>query len=701
MNRGPSSRGRQVFGALAVASSLMLCSASRSAAQAGPPYPRLANVYLHGSVDPADIPALARWNLLVLDSVWSDAELRALRTLNPDIKLFYYVCPYCMAVPPAASDPWRRGNYDYAQAHDMWWRNTDGSVASDWPGTRMVNVTDHCSTGPFGQWRNYFSMQLEVLMNERPALDGVFLDNFWKSISWEQGGAIHVDSDCSPSSNPAGCDGRMDSPAELDAQWNHAMTVFAGDVRRRFDRAESSRRGRPLAILSNGASDYFPWINGTMYERFAQGPGVPDPGNRYGYKWMAPMFTVPSGYLAAPFRPAPYRASILNAGWTGTDVAPFRSAEFERHKRFTLASALLGDGYYSLDAATAGHGALWWEPEYDHAGRGTGYLGYPKGPAKRVESSTIIEFVVNGSFTNFTAGWTAQGTNATGTFERDWTVAHSGPGAARMTVTAVQPGGSFKIWQTVPVLGGTSYVLSFWAKANGAHTMTTHLYSDICPNGRCLGDQEIPLTAEWQHFEVPFLASANSLAGLNFFLEEVGTIWVDDVSLRSGEEPIYRRDFDHGVVLLNYTSETRTVDLGRTYYRLSIPGSPVFNGAAVRVETVPPSDARILVDVYTPSDAPPQHELHGGLLPNEPNPFRPGTDIRFGLARAEHVLLVVYDIAGRRVRTLVDGVLPERADHHVHWDGADDRGQRMAAGIYVARLRTPTLNTSRKMTLLR
>jgi flagellar hook assembly protein FlgD len=93
-------------------------------------------------------------------------------------------------------------------------------------------------------------------------------------------------------------------------------------------------------------------------------------------------------------------------------------------------------------------------------------------------------------------------------------------------------------------------------------------------------------------------------------------------------------------------------------------------------------------------------EQHGGLWPNEPNPFRPGTDIRFALARAEHVLLIVYDIAGRRVRTLIDGALPERGDHHVHWDGADDHGQRMPAGIYIARLRTPTLNDAHKMTLL-
>jgi len=666
----------------------------------GPPYPRLANVYLHGAVDPAAIAPLARWDVLVLDSAWSDAQLARLRDRNPDLKIFFYVCGHCVAVPPAAGDAWRRENYNYAQAYDMWWRNADGSIASDWPQTQLLNMTDYCPDGPAGPWRRYMPMRIEQLVNSHRQLDGVFLDNFWKSISWEQGGAIRVDSDCAVQRRPQGCDRTPDAAAVLDARWNHGLTEFASELRRRLDRVEANRGDRPLAIVSNGSGDYFTWLNGTMYEHFPLGAAAPDPGNAYGYNWMSSMFAQPSGYLAAPFRSAPYNVSILNAGWQGTWAAPQRTPEFERHKRFTLVSALLGDGYYSLDAASAGHGSLWWEPEYDHAGRGKGYLGYPKGPAYRVVSSPTTDQIVNGSFSIIDAGWTAQGAQASGTYGRDWTVWHSGPGSARLQATNVQVGGSFKLWQNVEVLGGNSYALSFWAKAASPLSINTHLYGDACPGNRCLADQEIVLGTEWRYFEVPFTASGNSQAGLNFILNQTGTVWIDDVSLRQGAFPIYRRDFERGTVLLNYTNQTRTVNLGRTYNRLSIPGSTVFDGAAVRTETVPPSDARILVDALLPAASPLPPEPQGSLWPNEPNPFHGGTEIRFALRAAAAVQLQVYDIAGRRVRTLIDAPHAAGPDLRVTWDGTDDHGQRVPPGIYVARLRTPSFTSNRKMTVL-
>lgn len=669
----------------------------------GPPYPRLANIYLHGAVDTADIAPLARWDVLVLDSVWPDAQLQQLRTYNPGIKLFFYVCGHCVAVPPAANDAWRRENYAYAQTFDMWWRNTNGRIASDWPGTQLLNMTDYCPDGSAGPWRRYMPMRIEMLAGAHSQLDGVFLDNFWKSISWEQGQAINVDSDCAAVRNPQGCNNTPDTAEEIDARWNGALTEFASELRRRFDRVQSNRPGRPsrpLAIISNGSGDYFSWLNGTMYEHFPHGGGARDPGNAHGYSWMSSMFAQPSGYLAAPFRSTPYNVSIINAGWRGSWDAPERTPDFERHKRFTLVSALLGDGYYSLDAATAGHGGLWWEPEYDHAGRGKGYLGYPKGPAYRVASSPASEQIHNGSFSVIDAGWTAQAAQGSGTYSRDWTICHSGPASGRLEVTSLDPGGSFKLFQSVNVLGGEAYALSFWARASRPLTMTTHLYGAACPGNRCLNDQEVILSTEWRHYEMPFTASGSSRAGLNFLLNELGTVWIDDVSLRQGETPVYRRDFDHGTVLLNYTNQTRTVALGRPYQRLSIPGSAVFDGATVRSETVPPSDARILVDGNTASASPLPVEPQGRLWPAEPNPFRGGTQIRFALRRDEPVQLSVYDVAGRRIRTLIDG--PRRAGNELQtaWDGTDESGRRVPPGIYLARLRTPSFTSNRKMTLL-
>lgn len=69
-----------------------LAAGAMPARAAEPPYPRLANMYLQGGIDAADIPALARWDVLILDATWTRSNLQTLRALNPNIKLFYYVC---------------------------------------------------------------------------------------------------------------------------------------------------------------------------------------------------------------------------------------------------------------------------------------------------------------------------------------------------------------------------------------------------------------------------------------------------------------------------------------------------------------------------------------------------------------------------------------------------------------------------------
>lgn len=70
-----------------------------------------------------------------------------------------------------------------------------------------------------------------------------------------------------------------------------------------------------------------------------------------------------------------------------------------------------------------------------------------------------------------------------------------------------------------------------------------------------------------------------------------------------------------------------------------------------------------------------------------PNPFSGRTTIRFETAARGPVRLDLYDIAGRHVRTLVDAVLEAEA-HQAVWNGRDDRGATVAAGIYFMRLQS-------------
>lgn len=92
--------------------------------------------------------------------------------------------------------------------------------------------------------------------------------------------------------------------------------------------------------------------------------------------------------------------------------------------------------------------------------------------------------------------------------------------------------------------------------------------------------------------------------------------------------------------------------------------------------------------------------LVAALDQNRPNPFNPTTMIRFVTPERAHVSLVVYDAAGRRVRTLLD----ERRDigtHEVHWDGRDDLGAAQSSGVYFYRLQSGAHVESRKMVLLK
>jgi hypothetical protein len=90
-----------------------------------------------------------------------------------------------------------------------------------------------------------------------------------------------------------------------------------------------------------------------------------------------------------------------------------------------------------------------------------------------------------------------------------------------------------------------------------------------------------------------------------------------------------------------------------------------------------------------------------GLAQNVPNPFNPRTVIGFSLDRPGAVRLRIFDVAGRLVRTLHHGqVLPAGA-HEATWEGRDDAGHPVAAGVYHCRLETGGQAASRRLTMLK
>jgi hypothetical protein len=91
---------------------------------------------------------------------------------------------------------------------------------------------------------------------------------------------------------------------------------------------------------------------------------------------------------------------------------------------------------------------------------------------------------------------------------------------------------------------------------------------------------------------------------------------------------------------------------------------------------------------------------HAVLLGGTPNPAAPGTTLRFELPRRGWVELSVFDVRGRRIRTLVRGVR-EAGPHALAWDGRTDAAAPCPAGVYFCRLTTADGSLGRTLVLLR
>jgi len=90
------------------------------------------------------------------------------------------------------------------------------------------------------------------------------------------------------------------------------------------------------------------------------------------------------------------------------------------------------------------------------------------------------------------------------------------------------------------------------------------------------------------------------------------------------------------------------------------------------------------------------------LEQNYPNPFvaenNEFTTVAFSLSEAGPVRLVVYDVMGRVVRTLLEQEAPAGV-RHIRWDGRDDRGDRLPQGAYVLRLQSAAGTLTRVMNI--
>jgi hypothetical protein len=198
------------------------------------------------------------------------------------------------------------------------------------------------------------------------SMDGLIIDRLEGTQSWLIGYyARSIDPDCT---NRLVSDGYE----AFDNAWRvgiEGMLLALRDI----------VGGKPL--IANGASVYKNYLNGSIYESC---PGNwSDRPETYG-EWKEDILGN-VGYIhvsTAGYSPnfSLVETYEIDAGYHTNN--PMDDPSFEpdyQRMRFGLTTALLGDGYFSYEIGTNGHGSLglMWFDEYDNSGRGKGYLGYP------------------------------------------------------------------------------------------------------------------------------------------------------------------------------------------------------------------------------------------------------------------------------------------------------------------------------------
>jgi hypothetical protein len=161
--------------------------------------------------------------------------------------------------------------------------------------------------------------------------------------------------------------------------------------------------------------------------------------------------------------------------------------------------------------------------------------------------------------------------------------------------------------------------------------------------------------------------------GYIYYYENTGTdatpTFTSSEQLMAGSQPLYVEYYPR--IDLNDWDEDGDLDLLVGYFQPYVNlylnqggGTPVFDDQPVN---------RVPETLF--------------LYPNHPNPFNGETVIQYNLPRSGSVLLIIYDIQGRKIRHLVDSH-QSAGSHSLNWNGRNDRGEVMPSGLYLLRLQT-------------
>lgn len=251
-----------------------------------------------------------------------------------------------------------------------------------WPQTWVMNLSTLCPQFDAGAGNeNWTDWALRKYLPYKWSLqrDGYLIDRIEDEESWLVEDGIwgrNIDPDCSNISV-------SDNYQDFNAAWKEGIQGFLPKIRKILN-------GKPL--FGNTFGSYFPFLNGSIWES-CPGNWSDTETETYsdwkervlgfnGYievsqKGYFPNFSTVETYELEEYLPDPEENN------------PMLDPDFEpdyKRMRFGITTALLGNGYFSYEINTNGHGSLglMWFDEYDNAGEGRGYLGFPVNDARSI-----------------------------------------------------------------------------------------------------------------------------------------------------------------------------------------------------------------------------------------------------------------------------------------------------------------------------
>ena len=326
-----------------------------------------------------------------------------------------------------------------------------------------------------------------------------------------------------------------------------------------------------------------------------------------------------------------------------------------------------GYGYYAFDNTDTGY---WQAPVYDwveiapgYGGEGTeivlGDYGEYQDASRGVDLPFTFQYYGQAydRVTVCSNGWLAMGDTYLSTY-RNWTI----PGAA----------------------GPAAMIAPFWDDLYQSGGGKAYQYYDVV-NHRWI--------VEWSGFRNMYGSYTETFEAILYDPAHHPTQTGDGVIEFQYEDVIVTDAINH-YCTVGIENADQSDGVLYTFYNLYPDGAAtVQDGRAIRFVPMPNPET---VDAYLIDVVP----LTNALLPCRPNPVNPSTMIHYQVAATAPVRVRLYDVAGRHVVNLVEGVVPA-GTHRVGWDGRDGGGMEVGSGVYFVRLQTPDYSEVQRVTVLR